>query len=101
MYADLRHSPSPQANTWTGLYKHGSLANDGAWQLAPWAALFVMQWVVSWAALQAFMLVSADSVPNSAIAFSNILFVAVGVIELAAMVVFVVMGSRNGKILWQ
>lgn len=59
-----------------------------------------MQWVISWAAFQAFVLVSADSIPDFAIAFSNVFFVAVGVIELAAMVVFVGLGTRNGKLLW-
>jgi hypothetical protein len=61
----------------------------------------VMQWVVSWAALQAFVLVSADSVPDWAIVFSNVFFVAIGVVELGAMVAFVVMGTINGKILWR
>ncbi len=60
-----------------------------------------MQWVVSWAALQAFVLVSADSVPDLAIVFSNVFFVVVGVIELAAMIAFVVLGTVNGKRLWE
>lgn len=59
-----------------------------------------MQWTTSWAALQAFLLVSADSVRDLVIVGSNVFFVAVGVVELAAMVVFVVLGTRNGKTLW-
>jgi len=90
-----------QHNTWAGLHKRGSLSDDGAWHLAPWAALFAMQWIISWAALQAFVLVSADSLPDAAITASNLFFVVVGAIELAAMVTFVVLGTRNGRVLWR
>jgi len=90
-----------QHNTWIGLHKHGSLANDGAFQLSPWSALFLEQWVVSWAALQAFILISADTLSAAAVVASNVSFVGFGLVGLAAHVTFIVLAAKNGRDLWK
>ena len=86
---------------WRGLYKRGSLASDGAFQLVPFSMLFVEQWCVLWSALQAFILVAKDSLPDCATAISNSLFLGLGVVNLITHVTFVVIGTINGNRLWE